>query len=53
MSPLTYLTPDRFVSLEDYAWIEKTILRVFEEEFSDENYTNILKQPVFFGDFMR
>ena len=53
MSPLTSLTSHRFVSLEDYAWLEKTLLRVTEEEFGDENYLSILKGPTFFGDFMR
>ena len=53
ISPLTSLTLNRFVSLDDYAWFDKTLLRVMEEEFNEEHYTNILKPAVFFGDFMR
>jgi len=40
--------------LDDYAWFEKTISRVIGEEFeADESLAGVVKQTVFFGDFMR
>lgn len=43
----------RFISLDDYAWFEKTILRVVAEDMDEETYIPIVKPTYFFGDFMR
>lgn len=39
--------------MEDYAWFEKTILRVIAEDLDEETYCPMVKPTVYFGDFMR
>jgi hypothetical protein len=42
----------RFINKEDIAWFEKTILRVLQEEFSD-NLATYIEVEYYFQDFLR